>query len=89
MKKTSVSSMYQGVSLRDIRKKVRPGVLVRVKFTDTGARDCLVVEKITDTKNITSNTEFRGFFFATDSLARFCADQIIASGGYLNLEIGL
>jgi predicted aspartyl protease len=51
MEKTNINSMYVSrVTIGDIRRRVRPGRLVRVKWTDTGATDCIVVEKESEGK---------------------------------------
>jgi hypothetical protein len=89
MEKTNINSMYVSrVTIGDIRRRVRPGRLVRVKWTDTGATDCIVVEKESEGK-VTSNTEFKGFFLDDKTISRFSADQIIDIGDKISVDTGL
>ena len=83
-----MNKMYESMKIKDIRVQMRPGRFARVKWTDSGATDCLVVEKVSDGR-ITKNTEFRGFFLDSETVSRFSTDQIIAIGDYLEVDTGI
>lgn len=83
-----MNKMYESVKVKDVRAMVRPGRFVRVKWTDSGATDCLVVAKRSEGK-ITNNTTFDGFFLDDYRVDNFTTDQIIAIGDYLRVDTGI
>lgn len=80
--------MYKGMSIKDIRAQLRVGKFARVKWTDSGATDCLVIEKMDDGR-ITRKTDFKGFFLDGETTGRFRADQVIAIGDYIKVDTGI
>lgn len=70
------------MKMYDVRKQMKVGKFAKIKW-DNGEQLCLVVDKEDDGR-ITKNTSFQGFFFNTQALRSFDADQIVTIGDFLD-----
>lgn len=71
--------MYKSLPINEIRKRMEIGKLVRVRWDDVGATDCMVIKKHSS-ESITAKSQFAGYFFGDRTISYFDADQIIAIG---------
>lgn len=74
--------------VKDLRRYLRPGKIARVKWTDSGATDCIVLSQ-NDDGQIRLNTGFSGFFLDTRTVNGFDADQVIAIGRDIEIPTGI